>query len=67
MKYIQFFLAVPVQITNHTGFSDPFFYYTFQHVLELAGHIGTGALKDIAYLNIQDLENYLHVSKQQKQ
>ena len=33
--------------TNHTGFSDPTFYYTFQHVMALAGHIGTGALKDM--------------------
>ena len=32
--------------TNHTGFSDPTFYYTFQHVMGLAGHIGSGTLKD---------------------
>ena len=35
--------------TNHTGFSDLGFYYTLQHVMELAGrmHVGTGALRDI--------------------
>ena len=45
--------------TNHTGFSDPWFYYTFQHIMALAGHMGTGALKVICN-QLQCKETLLH-------
>ena len=47
VKYQIFAIFSGGSSTNHTDFSDPWFYYTFEYAMALAGHIGTGALKDI--------------------
>ena len=52
VKYEKYSIFSGGSSTNHTGFSDPTFYYTFQYVMALAGHIGSGALKDILRVKI---------------